>query len=67
MAIYGNAGEGDWKTIDHMVQCTKPIKVTKGDKLLMESSYDLEKYPPRKQHGGGMGEVMAILNLMVAV
>jgi Stress up-regulated Nod 19 len=57
-AIYGpqkEEGGIKWSVIEQMEQCTKPVKVTKGDKLQMTSFYDTEKHPPRPTLDGVQG------------
>jgi hypothetical protein len=36
---------GQWETIGEMTQCYGPIKVSKGDTIEMEASYDMNKHP----------------------
>jgi len=60
-------GDKEWNTINHMTYCEGPVKVVKGDKLLLEANYDLESHPPRMQHTGGMAEEMALIGASFAV
>jgi hypothetical protein len=34
-----------WQTISSMLECTEPIKVSKGDNITVQANYDLEKHP----------------------
>jgi hypothetical protein len=36
---------GVWETIGEMTQCYGPIKVSKGDTIEMEATYDMNKHP----------------------
>lgn len=72
-AEYGGAAstlkDGDkvWKTINQMTYCDGPVKMVKGDKLLLEAKYDLDEHAPRIQHNGGMAEEMALFAAYFAV
>jgi hypothetical protein len=35
----------DWQTISKMTDCEKPVKVKKGDRLIMKSFYNTIKHP----------------------
>jgi hypothetical protein len=51
-AIYGGAestliGQDGtkWETINSMTECTKAIRIEKGDKMRLEAIYDTKKHP----------------------
>ena len=51
-AIYGGEGgtrkstDGKvWETMSGNIECTEPVQVKKGDKIFLQSNYDLEKHP----------------------
>ena len=51
-AIYGGSTgtrkseNGDiWETMSGVVECNDPVEVKKGDKIYLQSNYDLEKHP----------------------
>jgi hypothetical protein len=41
----GHDQSPSWETIGEMTQCYGPIKVSKGDTIEIEASYDMEKHP----------------------
>jgi hypothetical protein len=41
----GLSGNAQWDTIKQMSQCKAPVPVKKGDKLVIEAAYDLNKHP----------------------
>jgi hypothetical protein len=55
-----------WETISNMAECYEPIKVVKGDSILLEANYDLERHPARKHNNGGMAEEMGIMSFSFA-
>ncbi|QDS72135.1 hypothetical protein FKW77_004102 [Venturia effusa] len=45
-----------WETIQSYTPCSQPVKIKKGDKLTMDSTYDLTKHKLRPDaHAMGMG------------
>lgn len=51
-AIYGGqagtrtGANGEvWETMSGVVECTEPIQVKKGDRVYLQSNYDLVKHP----------------------
>ncbi|KAF2674030.1 hypothetical protein BT63DRAFT_408254 [Microthyrium microscopicum] len=72
-AIYGKSGASvngvEWETIVSYEPCSKPIKLTKGDKMRLESEYDLtqHKLRPASVEGGEEAEGMAIAKFQYAV
>jgi hypothetical protein len=34
-----------WETVSGTLECTNPVKVTKGDVVTLQANYDLEKHP----------------------
>jgi hypothetical protein len=41
----GISGDAKWDTIKQMSQCKEPVPVKKGDRLVIEAAYDLNKHP----------------------
>jgi hypothetical protein len=41
----GLSGDAQWDTIKGMTQCKTSVPVKKGDKLVIEAAYDLDKHP----------------------
>lgn len=51
-AVYGGPGHEStgpdgrvWETVSTMTECPPEIKVTKGDKLMIEAHYDTDTHP----------------------
>ncbi|KAF2670695.1 hypothetical protein BT63DRAFT_438319 [Microthyrium microscopicum] len=63
---FGKAGDAKWDTIKEMTTCKDPIPVKKGDKLVIDAGYDLNKHPARSHLDGNTAEEMGVLNVQFA-
>lgn len=55
-AVQGQAQPQKWETIISYTPCADAVKIKKGDKLSMDSNYDLRKHTLRPDaHSMGMG------------
>lgn len=52
-----------WETISQMSLCTLVMPVKKGDKVVVESVYDLHSHPLRKGHDGMESDEMGLFDL----
>ncbi|KAE9966638.1 hypothetical protein BLS_006886 [Venturia inaequalis] len=53
-----------WETLSSMGECNEPMKLKKGDQVVVEARYDFEAHPARKHavEDGGMAEVMGLFS-----
>jgi hypothetical protein len=52
-----------WETISQMSLCTLVLPVKRGDKVVVESIYDLNSHPLRKSHDGMESDEMGLFDL----